>query len=194
MVISTFPIIDSWSLIIISLRNTVLLHSRVRGRDCGKKASGIRMHWILENLLRSTCLKQMSQMKNSDTVWNIFYHRKVMSNKQIRSTCLLLNILHQVYHLRLNRIIRNNQLRVHDQRTGNADTLSLSAGKLMRVSCRMLRSKTNLCQNGFDLLLSLLFALVHMMDIKTLTQNIPNFFSGIQRCHRVLENHLHLCS
>ena len=124
-----------------------------------------------------------------------------MGNKQIRSTCLLLNILHQVYHLRLNRniqrrntLIRNNQLRVHDQRTGNADTLSLSAGKLMRVSCRMLRSKTNLCQNGFDLLLSLLFALVHMMDIKTLTQNIPNFFSGIQRCHRVLENHLHLCS
>ena len=114
----------------------------------------------------------MSQMKYPDAIRNIFDHGKIMCDKQIRGSCLLLDILHQVNDLCLNgnvqrrdTLICNDQFRVHDQRSRNSDTLSLSTGKLMRITARMLRRKSNLCQNIFDLFLTLRACLVHVMDI-----------------------------
>ena len=111
-------------------------------------------------------------MKYPDAIRNIFDHGKIMCDKQIRGSCLLLDILHQVNDLCLNgnvqrrdTLICNDQFRVHDQRSRNSDTLSLSTGKLMRITARMFRRKSNFCQDVFDLFLTLCACLVHMMDI-----------------------------
>ncbi len=68
----------------------------------------------------------------------MFYHRKVMGNKQDCRTGLLLNILHEIYYLGLNRdvqcgnrLIGNDQLGVRDECPSNADSLALSSGKIL---------------------------------------------------------------
>ena len=122
-----------------------------------------------------------------------------MGNEHIRRSGLLLNILHQVHHLRLNgnvqcgdTLIGNNQLRVHDQRAGNTDTLALTAGKLMRETCGMLRRKAHLLQDLCHFFLALVKRRVHMMDIQSLCNNIHDLFAGIETRHGILENHLHI--
>ena len=98
------------------------------------------MDRIAEDLFCCTCLQQMPQMEHANTVGNIFDHRKIMGNKQICRSGFLLNILHQVHHLCLNghiqcgnTLVCDDEFRIHDQGPGNAHTLSLSTGKLMRI-------------------------------------------------------------
>ncbi|MNN53878.1 hypothetical protein D3C81_1686660 [compost metagenome] len=68
-----------------------------------------------------------------------------MGDKQKGGVCLFLNVLQEIYNLRLNgdiesadRFIGNNQLRLHNKGPCNTDALSLPPGKLMRIAVRML--------------------------------------------------------
>ncbi|SCJ76529.1 Uncharacterised protein [uncultured Blautia sp.] len=149
------------------------------------------MHWIFENFLGSTRLKQMPQMENSDTVGNIFYHGKVMSDKQIRRTRFLLDILHQVDNLRLNRHIKSgNTLVCNDQRTGNTNTLSLSTGKLMRI---ILHTLLRLFDSNFFQKLNSTIPCLLLRSFEMPAHTLHNLFSN-SHCrskagHRILENH-----
>ena len=159
------------------------------------------MYRIFKDLLCCSGFYQMSQMKHPDPVRNIFHHGKVMCNKQISCLCLLLDIFHQIYHLCLDRhikcrdtFIRNDQFRIHHQRSCDPDSLSLSSGKLMRISCCMLRGKSNLFQYFCNFIISVVKAFIHMMDVQPLSDDIRYFFSRIQTFHRILEDHLHIYS
>ena len=57
---------------------------------------------MLKNLLGGTGLQQVAQMEHPDAVRDILDHGKVMGNEEVGRAGLLLDILHQVDHLRLN--------------------------------------------------------------------------------------------
>ena len=197
----SFIVVDAAGFVIIFQRHSSLLSLWIWTRNGGKKASGIRVQRICKNLIRGSSLQHTSQMKYADPVRNIFDHGKVMRNKKVCRPGLFLNILHQVDYLCLNgnvqcrnTFIRNDQVRVHDQRTGNADTLTLSAGKLIRITVIMLFCQTNLSQDRIDMCLPLFLGRIAVMDIQSLANNIANLLSRVQRSHRVLEDHLHLCT
>ena len=67
-----------------------------------------------------------------------------MGNKEVRQPQLLLEAHQQIDHLSLDRhiqsrngFITDDKLRVHGQRPGNADSLTLSAGEFVREAVRM---------------------------------------------------------
>ena len=157
------------------------------------------MYRFAEDLLRGSRLQHMSKMENTDAVRDIFYHGQVMSDKEVGGMGLLLNILHQVYHLGLNgyvesrdTFISDDQFGVHDQGSGNADPLALSSGELMGIAAVVFRCQSDLFQDPADLLLPFLPGLIHLVDIKTFPDDIPHGFPGVEGSHGILKDHLHL--
>ena len=132
----------------IALQNdpvTVSGRFRIRNRNCGKQGQRVRMNRMIHQLVRVRNLHHVSQVHNRNTVGDMLYNQKVMRDEEIRDAQLILQILKHVQNLRLNRyvqsryrLIADDEGRIHCQRTGNADSLSLSAGKLMCVAHRML--------------------------------------------------------
>ena len=138
-------------------------------------------------------------MQNADPVGDVFDHAQVMGDKQICTVCLILNILHQVYNLGLNgdvqsgdALVCNDQLGIHNQRSRNSDTLTLSAGKLMGITRGVFRRESDLLKKLADQLCPFLTARDTMMNIKPFTDDVFDLFSRIQTCHRVLKDHLHI--
>ena len=73
-------------------------------------------------------------------------HGKIVCDKNIRELEFVLQILHQVDHLRLDRniqradrFIRDDDLRIGRKRPRDSDALPLAAGKLVRIAIRLLR-------------------------------------------------------
>ena len=72
-----------------------------------------------------------------------------MTDEKICQSAFLLQLTHQIEHLRTNGYVQrgnglvgNDEFRVHNQRPGNADALALAAGKLVRKAVVVLRRKT----------------------------------------------------
>ncbi|MCY1382118.1 hypothetical protein D9M69_701020 [compost metagenome] len=79
-------------------------------------------------------------MHDGDPVGDGANHAEIMADEQIREPEPLLQIHHQVQHLRLdryverrNRFVGNDQRRPGDQRACNGNALALPAGKLVRI-------------------------------------------------------------
>ena len=123
-----------------------------------------------------------------------------MGNEQERCIVFLLDLLHQVHDLRLdghiqggNGFIRNDQLRVHDQRPGDPDPLALSAGELVGIAVGVFLRQSHQLQHVVDFLPALVFRLVQLMDIQALRNDVHDLFPRVQARHGVLEDHLHVC-
>ncbi len=58
----------------------------------------------------------------------------------------------------------------------------------------MLRCQSDLFQNGLDLGISLCQRGIIVMNIQSLSDDVLHLLARIQRRHRILENHLHLCA
>ncbi len=152
-----------------------------------------------EDLICGAGLQKVTEVQHADTVGDVLDHGQVMGNEEVGRAGLLLNVLHQVHHLGLNghvqcrnTLIRDDQLRVHDERPGNAHTLTLTAGELMGITGCMLGCETYLLQDGLHLGISLLLRLAGTVNIQTLADDVLHLLAGIQRGHGVLEDHLHL--
>ena len=122
-----------------------------------------------------------------------------MCDKQVGALRFLLNVLHQVDHLRLNRhiqrgnaLVSDNQLGVHNQGAGNADALTLTAGKLVRIAGSVLRRKSDFLKHFADFLLALLPIGEAVVDVHAFADDVADLLARIQTRHRVLENHLHI--
>src|SRR5690606_30203751 len=68
-------------------------------------------------------------------------HREIVRDEQVREPELVLQVLEDVQHLRLNgdverrdRLVRDDELRAQGERSRDADTLALTAGELVRVA------------------------------------------------------------
>ena len=63
------------------------------------------MKWILEQFLTGSEFYDFSQIHYGYAIRDVFDHGKVVSDKQVCQPKLLLQVLEQVEHLRLNRNI-----------------------------------------------------------------------------------------
>ena len=93
---------------------------RIRDRDRRQKSLGIGMLRIAVKLVTGSQLYDMSHVHNTDTVGNMFYHRKIVSDKEIGQTQLFLKLDQQIDNLRLNRniqcgdrLITDNKFRIY---------------------------------------------------------------------------------
>jgi len=98
-------------------------------------------------------LHDTTEIHHSDSCGDVFHHCQVVCDEQIRNAKLLLQVLQQIDHLRLHRHVeRGNRLVTHDQlwlrRQGSRDanTLPLTAGKLMWITLRVFRRKAHCVQ------------------------------------------------
>ena len=92
------------------------------------------MDGTVVQLVRVRNLHNLAQIHNGNPVGNVMHNQKVMGNEQISHAQFLLDIFKHIDHLGLDghvqcadRLIADNELRIHSQRSRNSDTLSLSA-------------------------------------------------------------------
>ena len=116
------------------------------------------MQRMEEQLLRLGQLHDTALADDGDAVRNEPDDRQVMRNEQIGQAAGLFHLVQQVQDLctdgdvqSRDRLVGYNELRLHDQSTGDADTLALAARELVREAGSELRQQTDLMQSIHDL-------------------------------------------
>ena len=143
-------------------------------------------------------LHQVAQIHHRNTVGNILHDVQVVGDEHIGQVQLLLQILQQIDDLALNGnvqsgdgLIAHNKLRLNGQSAGNADTLTLTAGKLVREAVGVLPVQADSLQQLIHALLAL-GLVVHIVDFHALRNDSAHRHTGIQRSIGVLKNNLGL--
>ena len=123
---------------------------------------------------------------------------EVMADEQVRKLALITEALEELEDLGLHRYIEgtdrlvgNDQLRVHRQGPGDADSLPLSARKLVWIAAGLPCAQADRFQqlgNG-ELTLA---RLDHLVEEECLAQRLPDGHPRIQGRVRILEDDLEL--
>ena len=108
-------------------------------RCCGQQMPGIGVAWPLKQLPRCCRLHDLAAIHHHDAVADAFDHRKIMADEQAGKSEPVAQIAQQIEDLRLhghvegrNRLVRDHEFGLRDQRAGNGDALALTARKLVR--------------------------------------------------------------
>ena len=159
------------------------------------------MNRIVKEFFTVCQFHQISQIHYANPVTDMFHHRKVMSNEQICQPSFFLKFFQKIYNLCLNRNIQRgnrfityDKIRIYCQRTGNSHTLPLSTRKFMRKTIRVFCLKSYCFKQTYHLFFFILALLCKTMRIQALPYDIHDFSSWIQRCIRILKDHLHSSS
>ncbi len=155
------------------------------------------MKHIFVKLLHRCKFHETSEVHDADLVADMTDHREIMADKQIGIAVLALEILENIDHLCLNRdiqsrdrLITHNKFRMCHQCTGDADTLSLSTGKLMWIPVIVIRLEPDHIHRFAHLFLCFCAA-CKMQRVQRLRDDCTNGFARIEAGHRILKNHLH---
>ena len=152
-----------------------------------------------EQLLRLSQLHDAALADNGDTIRDEPDHRQVMCNEQVGQAAALLHLVQQVQHLCTDGdiqcrdgLVGHDELRFHDQCTGNADALALAARELVGEAGGKLRQQADLMQGVHHLFVQVFLIFVEMMVQQALGNDILDLGALVQRSHGVLEDHLDL--
>ena len=89
------------------------------------------------------------------------------------------------------RLVGDDHIGAHDNRTRNTDSLTLTARELVRITTCVLAYKTNELKDLVNLLLKVLLVL-DSVDNESLGDDLLNCHTGVKRSDGVLEDHLDL--
>lgn len=105
---------------------------------------------MVKQLIGRRFFKELSKIHDRNIVRKVVYYRKVVRDEEIRESKLILQILHQIEDLRLNgdvkrgdRLVANNEVRIHCQCTRNTNALPTATVQLMRVRVEQARRKAD---------------------------------------------------
>ena len=91
-----------------------------------------------DELVAGRYLHQLAEVHDRDPIGDVADHREVMCDEYVGQPELVLELLEQVDHLRLDRdverrhrLVEQNQLRIDRQRSSDPDSLSLAARELV---------------------------------------------------------------
>ena len=136
-------------------------------------------------------------MDDGDTVGDEPDDRKVVRDKEICEILLGLELVHKVENLRADgnvqrgdRLVRHDELRVHDHRARDADALTLPAGKLVRVAGLVLGQQADVLKSAIDLCNALLLILIEVEVVQPLGDAVLDGGALVERRRRVLKDHL----
>ena len=98
-----------------------------------------------------------AQIHDDDAIAEMLDHAEIVADEQIGEVQILPQVHEQVENLRLDRhverrdrLVANEEIRLHRQRPRNADPLPLSSRKLMRIAPNELGIETHLEENFLD--------------------------------------------
>ena len=90
-------------------------------------------------------LDDPAEVHHRDAIARVAHHRQVVGDEDEAQVELVLELVEQVEHLRLDRhverrhrLVEHDHLRTERQRPGDADALALTAGELVRVAVAVL--------------------------------------------------------
>ena len=111
-----------------------------------------------KNLFRLRVFYHAAQIHHADRIGDMFHNRKIMGDKQVGQSKLLLELPEQVDDLRLdrhiqrgNRLVADNEIRSKRQRPGDADSLPLPARELMGIPLLIVGGQTADVHNAGDI-------------------------------------------
>ncbi len=115
--------------------------AHIEARNLRQQGLGIGVVGRAKQLLHRRALDHTAQIHDHHAVTQMLDHAQVMADEQIRQAQFVSQVHEQIEDLRLNRhierrhrFIAHQQLRLHCQRAGDADTLALAPTELMRVA------------------------------------------------------------
>ena len=110
---------------------------RVSDRSSRQQCLCIRMMWRLEQSVRVREFYQAAQVHHSDASRDVTDHSEIVGDEQISDIQPLLQVLHQIHDLGLNRniqsrhrLVSDDQLRRRRQGTRDRNALALSTREL----------------------------------------------------------------
>ena len=166
--------------------------------DTAQQSLGVRVQRMGIDFVCLAQLHHLSQIHDTHIVRHVAHHGKIMGDEQVGNLLFLLKIFQQVDDLGLdghiqcgNGLVTDDQLGLQHQCPGDADTLSLAAGKLMGVPVGMLLGQAHPLQHGIDDVVGLFLTADHTVGDEWLGNDVPHSHSGIEGRIRILEDHLH---
>ena len=145
----------------------------IRDRNRGEQGLRVGVDGALIELIRVRCLYYSSKVHNSDSVRNMSDNQKVVRDEEIGNAQLLLQLFKHIDDLRLDgnvqrgySLVADDESGIYCQRSRNTDTLSLTAGELVDISCRVLCVQSDQFHEAEDLLSALCFGGIEFMDVQ----------------------------
>ena len=145
-------------------------------------------------------LHDAAEVHDGDAVGDVAHHGQVVRDEDVRQPELVLQVLQQVDHLRLDghverghRLVADDQLGPQGDGPGDADALSLSPGELVGVAVEVLGVEADAGHQVLDLGLDA----TRRLDALHLERRGDDATDGVPRVERrvrVLEDHLHLAT
>ena len=155
------------------------------------------MAWIAEQLLGRRRLDDLAEIHDGDAVGDVLHHGEIVADEDVGEAKALLQLLHQVDDLRLDRhverrhrLVGHDQARLDGQRAGDGDALALAAGEFVRIAPRMVGPQPYQLEQLRHARRSLLLVADQAMQPQRLAQHGTDSHARIERGVRVLEDDL----
>jgi hypothetical protein len=177
-------------------RRPLPLDLRVGDRNRGEQRDRVRVERVVVEIVRGRELHDLPQVHHRDPVRDVPDDREVVRDEEVRELEVLLQLLHQVDDLRLDRdverrhrLVADDEVRVERQRAREPDALPLSPRELVRVAAGGVGGETDRLQQLPHLLPQILPA--PAVHAQRLADHASDGVAGVQRGVRILEDHLH---
>ncbi len=158
------------------------------------------MHGRLVQRLAVRQLDDLAEVHHGDAVRDVPDDREVVRDDHVRETELVLEVVQQVHHLRLDRhvqrrhrLVGDDQLRFERERPRDADALALPARELVRIAVVVLRVETHQLKESLDLPLHPALGR-DVLQLEGGTDDRADRVARVQRGVRVLEDHLYVAA
>src|SRR5580700_4753674 len=122
------------------------LDRSVRDRHGRDEIARIGMERRGEEILRRRDLRDLAEVEHHHAIRNMAHHREIMGDEEVGEAKLFLQAQHEVEDLRLDvdverrdRLVRDDEARLHRERTRDGNALTLAAREFMRVADARLR-------------------------------------------------------
>jgi hypothetical protein len=178
-------------------QDALALDLGVGDRHRGEQRLGVGVARVRVEVLRGRDLDDLAEVHHGDARADVLDDRQVVGDEQVREVELLLEVLEEVDHLRLDRHVQRGDGLVADDELGadgegpcDADALPLPARELVRVAPHVIRVETHRLEEVGDLLLALTPALGELVDDERLADDGAHGHPRVQRRVGVLEDDL----
>ena len=185
-------------------RRSTFVRTRARfssGSGIGIAASSAEVYgWIglCVELLGGRELHHLAEVHDRDPVGDVAHDAEVVGDEHVAQPELVLQLVEQVDHLRLDRdverrdrLVEQDQLRVDRERARDPDALALAAGELVRDSGSRCSGRRPTRSSSLRLSVSI-WPAGDAAQLQRRRQDLADALARVERRLRVLEDHLHL--
>ena len=171
------------------------LPTGVDPQDVAHEGASVGVVGPIEQLTRGSFFDQTPEIHNRNPVGNVAHDTEVVADEEVSEAELGPQVHEQVQDLRLDRdiergdhFVADQELRIHRKRSGNHDTLALTAAELVRVAMGIGRVEPH----SFKLLADIPLGVVTGKAVKArrLLNDVADPHAWIEAGEWILKDHL----